>query len=47
MRVAIIGAGWIAAEHSAVIGRLDGVELAAVCDIDEQRARELAGPAPV
>jgi myo-inositol 2-dehydrogenase / D-chiro-inositol 1-dehydrogenase len=47
MRVAIIGAGWIAAEHSAVIGRLAGVELAAVCDIDEQRARELAGSAPV
>jgi predicted dehydrogenase len=46
MRVAIIGAGWIAAEHSAVLARLDGVELAAVCDIDEQRARELAGSAP-
>jgi myo-inositol 2-dehydrogenase / D-chiro-inositol 1-dehydrogenase len=46
MRVAIIGAGWIAAEHSAVLARLGGVELAAVCDIDEQRARELAGSAP-
>lgn len=43
MRAAIIGAGWIAAEHAAIVQRLDGVELAAVCDIDEQRARDLAG----
>src|SRR5947207_7236316 len=42
MRVAIIGAGWIAAEHAAILRRLEDVELTAVCDIDEQRARELA-----
>ncbi len=47
MRVAIIGAGWIAAEHAATIGRLDDVELVGVCDIDEVRARELAGAAAV
>ena len=47
MRVAIIGAGWIAAEHTAVLRRLDGVELVAVCDLDESRARELAGTAAV
>ena len=47
VRVAIIGAGWIAAEHAATIGRLDDVELAGVCDIDEGRARELAGGAAV
>jgi myo-inositol 2-dehydrogenase / D-chiro-inositol 1-dehydrogenase len=47
VRAAIIGAGWIAAEHAAIIHRLDGVELAAVCDIDEARARELAGSAAV
>ena len=47
MRVAIIGAGWIAAEHAAILRRLDGVELTAVCDIDEQRARELAGSGAV
>jgi myo-inositol 2-dehydrogenase/D-chiro-inositol 1-dehydrogenase len=47
VRVAIIGAGWIAAEHAATIGRLDDVELAAVCDIDDGRARELAGSAAV
>ena len=41
----VIGAGWIAEEHVAVIGRLDGLELAAVCDLDEERARRLAGGA--
>lgn len=45
MRVAIIGAGWIAAEHAATLRRLEGVELAGVCDVDEARARELAGSA--
>jgi myo-inositol 2-dehydrogenase / D-chiro-inositol 1-dehydrogenase len=45
VRVAIIGAGWIAAEHAATLRRLEGVELAGVCDIDETRARELAGSA--
>jgi len=43
----MIGAGWIAAEHAATLRRLDGVELAAVCDIDEARARGLAGDAAV
>jgi myo-inositol 2-dehydrogenase/D-chiro-inositol 1-dehydrogenase len=45
VRIGVIGAGWIAEEHVAVLGHLDGVELAAVCDIDEARARELAGGA--
>src|SRR5436190_2259029 len=43
MRVAIIGAGWIAAKHASILRRLDDVVLAAVCDIDERRARDLAG----
>lgn len=43
MRAAIIGAGWIAAEHAAILHRLGGVELAAVCDLDGERARNLAG----
>ena len=47
MRAAIIGAGWIAPEHAAILDRLEGVELAAVCDIDEARARDLAGSAAV
>jgi myo-inositol 2-dehydrogenase/D-chiro-inositol 1-dehydrogenase len=41
----MIGAGWIAAEHVATLGRLRGVEVVAVCDLDETRARELAGSA--
>ncbi len=45
MRVGVIGAGWIAAEHVATLGRLDGAEVVAVCDLDESRARELAGEA--
>src|SRR5437764_2552557 len=43
MRVASTGAGWIAAKHASILGRLDDVVLAAVCDIDERRARDLAG----
>jgi myo-inositol 2-dehydrogenase / D-chiro-inositol 1-dehydrogenase len=46
VRVGVIGAGWIAAEHVAVLGRL-GAEVVAVCDLDEARARELAGGAAV
>lgn len=46
VRVGIIGAGWIAAQHVATLARLDGVELVAVCDLDQARARELASHAP-
>jgi myo-inositol 2-dehydrogenase / D-chiro-inositol 1-dehydrogenase len=45
VRVGIIGAGWIAAEHTANLARLDGVDVVAVCDVDEARARKLAGGA--
>jgi myo-inositol 2-dehydrogenase / D-chiro-inositol 1-dehydrogenase len=45
MRVGLIGAGWIAEEHVSILGRLDDVELAAVSDVDEARARDLAGGA--
>jgi myo-inositol 2-dehydrogenase / D-chiro-inositol 1-dehydrogenase len=47
VRAAIIGAGWIAAEHAMILRSQDDVELAGVCDIDEGRARELAGSGPV
>ena len=47
MRAAIIGAGWIAEEHAAILRRLDGVDLVAVCDLDLERARDLAGDAAV
>jgi predicted dehydrogenase len=45
VRIGVIGAGWIAAEHVATLGRLDGAEVVAVCDLDEARARELGGGA--
>jgi myo-inositol 2-dehydrogenase / D-chiro-inositol 1-dehydrogenase len=45
VRVGIIGAGWIAAQHVAALERLDGVEVVAVCDLDEARASKLAGQA--
>jgi myo-inositol 2-dehydrogenase/D-chiro-inositol 1-dehydrogenase len=45
VRIGVIGAGWIAEEHVAILRRLDDVELVAVCDVDEARARELGGGA--
>src|SRR5579862_5600878 len=47
VRIAVIGAGWIAADHVGRIGRTAGVELAAVCDLDADRAATLAGERPV
>jgi predicted dehydrogenase len=47
VRIAMIGAGWIAAGHVERLGRTSGAELVAVCDLDEQRARALAGSLPV
>ena len=46
MRVGILGAGGIAAEHVATLRQLDDVELVAVCDLDRVRAERLAGGAP-
>lgn len=43
----MIGAGWIAASHVERLGRTSGAELVAICDVDEQRARALAGSLPV
>jgi predicted dehydrogenase len=40
--VGIIGAGWMAKEHRRVLGSLDGVSLDAVCDIERERAEDLA-----
>jgi myo-inositol 2-dehydrogenase / D-chiro-inositol 1-dehydrogenase len=42
MRVGVIGAGWIALEHVAVLRGLDDVELVGVCDLDPGRCRLLA-----
>ena len=45
MRVAIIGAGWIAAQHAATLRGLRDAKLVAVCDLDPARAGQLAGDA--
>jgi myo-inositol 2-dehydrogenase/D-chiro-inositol 1-dehydrogenase len=42
MRVAVIGAGWIAADHLDVLTKRSDVELVAVCDVDRSRAERLA-----
>src|SRR5258706_14304092 len=42
LSVGIIGAGWMAQEHRRVLGALDGVSLDAVCDVDRNRAEDLA-----
>jgi predicted dehydrogenase len=43
----VIGAGWIAEKHVAILRGVDGVELVGVCDLDERRARALAADATV
>jgi myo-inositol 2-dehydrogenase / D-chiro-inositol 1-dehydrogenase len=42
IRVGIVGAGWIAREHRRVLDSVPEAELAAVCDVDLERARTLA-----
>jgi len=42
MPVGIIGAGWMAKEHHRVLGTIDGVSIGAVCDVDRERAEDLA-----
>jgi predicted dehydrogenase/nucleoside-diphosphate-sugar epimerase len=41
-RTAIVGAGYIARVHAEILAAMRGVELVAVCDVDPQRARDLA-----
>ena len=42
IRVGMVGAGWIAREHRRVLDSIAEAELAAVCDLDLERAGELA-----
>jgi len=42
IRVGMVGAGWIARDHRRVLDALAEAQLAAVCDIDLERAGELA-----
>jgi myo-inositol 2-dehydrogenase / D-chiro-inositol 1-dehydrogenase len=44
MRVGLIGAGAIAVRHLDVLGPRDDVVVAAVCDVNLARAREVASP---
>ncbi len=44
LRAGIIGAGYIATWHADAIKQTAGVELAAVCDVSEGSARDLAEP---
>lgn len=45
LRLGVVGTGWIARDHLAALGRLDGVRVVAVCDVDEERAARAAGEA--
>jgi len=42
LKVAVIGVGHLGAEHARVYNTLDGVDLVAVCDPDQQRGRSVA-----
>ncbi|MGI8422082.1 MAG: Gfo/Idh/MocA family protein, partial [Gaiellaceae bacterium] len=42
LRIGIVGAGWIADKHLETLAGLDGVEVVAVADLDEERARKAA-----
>lgn len=42
IRVGMVGAGWIAQQHRRVLGSMPDAELAAVCDLDLDRAAALA-----
>jgi predicted dehydrogenase len=42
-RVAVIGVGALGKHHARILSRLPGVELVAVVDINESRAREIGG----
>jgi predicted dehydrogenase len=42
IRVGVVGAGWIAREHRQVLDSVADAELVAVCDLDLERAGELA-----
>jgi myo-inositol 2-dehydrogenase / D-chiro-inositol 1-dehydrogenase len=42
VRVGIVGAGWIAREHQRVLDLVPEADIVAVCDLDEERARDMA-----
>lgn len=44
VRVGLVGAGWIAGQHAAVLDGMPSVRLVSVCDPDRNRASALAQP---
>ena len=40
IRIALVGCGRISRNHFESIDRIDGMRVTAVCDVDEERARE-------
>ena len=42
LKIAIVGTGIIVKQHLNAIEHLDDVELVAVCDINEEKARAIA-----
>jgi len=46
LRIGVIGAGAISAQYSQTLGRLPGLRVTAVADLDPGRARRLAGEHP-
>ncbi len=42
IRIGFIGAGWISGSHRQTLRAMDDVELVAVCDVDEAKARQAA-----
>jgi myo-inositol 2-dehydrogenase / D-chiro-inositol 1-dehydrogenase len=44
LRVGLLGAGWIAERHVAVLDEFPDIRLVAVCDLDTDRARSVAEP---
>ena len=44
VRVGIVGAGWIAGDHVAILRGLAEAEVVALCDLDREKAARLAPP---
>jgi predicted dehydrogenase len=44
VKVAVVGAGKLGSKHAQVYSKIPGVELVAVCDHHDNRAKEIAGP---
>jgi predicted dehydrogenase len=43
IRLGVIGAGQMGPRHVDAFSKIDGVKVAAICDVSQERARELAG----